>query len=107
MRYWGALGGVHCIGIASEQVFEQYMSSSARIELLLAQVPILGSLEHDVRASLARKLVLRTYLHNQHVITQGEVGKSMFIVEEGECVVKVAGKGGVMSDKVRTCCCCY
>ena len=56
----------------------------------LAQVPVLGSLEQDVRVALTRKLVLRSFSHGSDIITQGEIGTSMFIVDEGECVVKVS-----------------
>jgi CRP-like cAMP-binding protein len=79
----------------SRITFEQYVSSSARVELLLSQIPLLAGLDQDTRIELAHKLELESYRHGKSIIKEGEMGDSMFIIEEGECVVNIEGKGDV------------
>lgn len=85
---------VTCLEL-SRRTFEQFVSSTARVELLLSQIPLLSGLDEEARIALAHKLTLRQYRHGANIVTEGEIGDSMFIVDEGECVVSIKDKGEV------------
>lgn len=85
---------VSCLEL-SRFTFEKYVSSSARIDLLLSQIPLLAGLDQDTRIELAHKLELQTFKHGHKIITEGDIGDAMYIIEEGECTVNIKGKGDV------------
>ena len=70
-------------------------SITAHITALLAQVPLLTSLDPAKRSWLAKGMMLRSFDPGHTLITQGETGDSFYIIEHGECVVRIKGIGEV------------
>ena len=87
-------GPVVCLEL-SRTVFEQYVSHMARIELLLAQIPLLAGIEQERRLQLAAAMTLVEFKHGAPIIEQDDIGDCLYMVEEGECVVSVFGAGEV------------
>ena len=68
---------------------------TARIELLLAQVPLMEWLTADRRSALAKAMVTKAFRGGDVIMAQGDDGNSMYIVESGEANVVVEGVGTV------------
>lgn len=71
------------------------MSVSAKLEMMLTQVPLLSKLERGTVSRLAQSAIMREYKSGAQIIKQGAIGESVFIVEKGECVVTVDDVGEV------------
>ena len=77
-----------------DSAFEQYVPN-AGIEMLLAQVPTLSSLSQSTRIRLAGRLELKIFSNDDVIVTEGESGDCMYIVDDGEVVVHIGGHGEV------------
>lgn len=74
-------------------------------QTLLASLPLLAVLQADERATLARAVVLREAAPGQAVVTEGDSGRSMFVVAAGVLEVRqgaqrlaVLGPGSVFGE---------
>jgi CRP-like cAMP-binding protein len=78
------------------------MGPLARIELWLAQVPLLNNLEPGKRLQLAEQMRRRELNNQDEIMHQGDLGESMFIVEAGECGVWIEDEFGLREVAVLT-----
>jgi CRP-like cAMP-binding protein len=51
----------------------------------LKSVPLFSEFTHVMLASLLPEMEARTYQEGEHIIRQGEIGTTFFVVEKGEC----------------------
>jgi CRP-like cAMP-binding protein len=78
------------------------MGPLARIELWLAQVPLLNNLEPGKRLQLAEQMRRRELNDADEIMHQGDVGESMFVVEAGKCGVWIEDEFGLREVAVLT-----
>ena len=61
----------------------------------LGSVPLLKRLNDEERAGLVRELTERRFAPSEHIITAGDMGDCMYIIEEGAAAAVVDGVGEV------------
>jgi cGMP-dependent protein kinase len=51
----------------------------------LKSVPLFSELSSEMLASLLPEMIARTYQEGEHIIRQGQIGTTFFLLEKGEC----------------------
>lgn len=78
------------LGIAAIGNSEQAMDYTRKM-LLVKKVSIFRHLAQQQTNDLVRNFVLQKYKKGAAVITQGEMGTSLFVIQSGECQVLIGG----------------
>ena len=60
--------------------------------LFLRTVPLFAELSLDDLISVDEALVPEEYLAGEAVITEGELGDKLYLIQDGEALIKVAGR---------------
>lgn len=71
------------------------------LKLFFSGIPIFGGLEDATLNRVVTMLDLQRYSANTVVCREGEMGRTMYVVGEGEVVVSRAGEGGSRVKMVR------
>jgi len=86
-------------GTFNEIVKDAASTQRDRYMGFLKSVPLLAELSEQDRSQVADAMKVEKYAAGSNVITQGEEGQKLYIVEEGTLVAKEETKGEVMAYK--------
>lgn len=81
----------------------RYSRLMSELKEFLSRTPFFGGLPGETLDRLVGMLVERRYPAESTVFREGEVGKSMYVVQSGELVANQAGDSGNMVGLMRFC----